>query len=172
MTGAVMHLWIAWSLALLFAVSALAKIVRAAEFRNHLAAYPFVPRVLIPTLAKLLPLMEMTLAIALAFVAACPQALLAAVAMLVLYCTAVGVAWGMGAGGEDCGCGAGEDVPIGGWLVLRNLFLVGFALCGVALAGDPDVTIAGRIVALAGVVVSALVYDWINVFIRTEYETD
>ncbi len=116
--------------------------------------------------------MELTLATGLVFAAACPQALQAAAAMLALYCVAVGVAWGMGAGGEDCGCGAGGEVPIGGWLLLRNLLLLVFALCGVVLAGYTDSTVAGRVAAVIGVVASAVVYDWINVFIRSEYETD
>ncbi len=165
-------LWISWSLALLFTVSGLAKIVRAAAFRDHLAAYPFVPASLISTMAKLLPLLELTLAAGLVFAAECPQALQAAAALLAVYCAAVGVAWAMGAGGEDCGCGAGSEVPIGGWLLLRNLLLLVFALCGVALAGHTGSTLGVRITAVIGVVGSAIVYDWINVFIRSEYETD
>jgi len=166
------YLWISWSLALLFAVSGFAKIVHAAAFREHLAAYPFVPGSLISALAKLLPLMELTLAVGLVFVVACPGALLAAATLLAAYCAAVGIAWWMGAGGADCGCGAGSEVPIGGWLLLRNLLLLVFALCGMALAGHTDGTLAVHIVAVIGLLGSATVYDWINVFIRSEYETD
>lgn len=167
-----LQLWISLSLAALFALSALPKLTRPAVFMDSLGSYRFLPAFLMPACAILVPVTELAVAAGLCFPSTRPAALAAAAAMLAIYCAAVGAAWWLGAGGEDCGCGGDGGVPIGGWLLARNVLLLSFALAGLALADSGEPGTAGGLIAAFGVLVAAFVYDWINMFIRSEYETD
>lgn len=167
-----LQLWISLSLAALFALSALPKLTRPAAFMDSLGSYRFLPGFLMPACAILVPVVELAVAAGLCFPSTRPIALAAAAAMLAVYCVAVGAAWWLGAGGEDCGCGGDEGVPIGGWLLARNVLLLSFVLAGLAFPDTREPGKVGGLIAAIGVIVAAFVYDWINVFIRSEYETD
>lgn len=170
--SATLTLWISLCLSLLFAASAIPKFRRPAAFRDSVGVYPFVPKPAVAAVAVIVPVVELVIAFALLLAATRAIALYAASAMLAVYCVAVAAAWKMGAGGEDCGCSGEEGVPIGGWLLVRNVGLLAFSLVGASLPANGAVGVAGAAIVLVLVVAAVLVYDWANVFIRSEYETD
>jgi len=118
--------------ALLFAGASLHKARRIRRFTQIFAAYRVLPDAWAQRLAWLVPCIEGTIAVAVAWPATRRAALLAGVAALLVYAAAIGVNLLRGRSDLDCGCGAArERRRIAAWMVWRNLALA--AALGVAL---------------------------------------
>jgi hypothetical protein len=122
---------IATSLALLFLLSARHKISARRRFEAQLAAYRILPESLVSPAARVLPWLEVAVAISMLFATTRLVGGLVAALLLAMYALAMGINLHRGRSQIDCGCG---DTPqaLSGLLLLRNLVLASGALLLVA----------------------------------------
>jgi len=118
---------------LLLLLAAWHKVSAHAGFRAALAGYRLLPPALLPLAGVLIPASEALLG--LAWLAGYgPSAAPLTAALLWVYAAAITINLRRGRVYIDCGCGfggrSGEDPPLSGWLVTRNLVLGGLALVG------------------------------------------
>jgi hypothetical protein len=133
MSDPVIELSLCFALALLFAAAAWHKVSDRIRFGAVVRAYNLLPSWLAAPAARLLPLLEVSIAIALLYPPTRQAAALAAVPLLVLYTTAISVNLARGRREIDCGCfAASARVPLSNWLVLRNGVLM-VAACALLL---------------------------------------
>ncbi len=119
--------------ALLFGFAALHKLREPAAFREALGDYALLPRRAVAPLARLTPLVELALALALA--GGLPWSGAAGAALLSLYSGAIAINLLRGRRGIDCGCGgAGGPRPLGVSLLVRNGAVAGALLLASAPA--------------------------------------
>lgn len=111
------------SLALLFFMAARHKMSEPLRFAGTLAAYRLLPEPLVPTVAKILPYIEMALVFMILVPFTRPIAAVAAAALLSVYALAMAVNLARGRRDIDCGCG-GQPQLLSPWLVVRNLVLI------------------------------------------------
>jgi len=132
--------WVADPVAVGAAVGALALILFAAAwhklsdaevFAGALQAYQLLPAPLVGAVARVLPLIEAGLGIALLVPLSRSPALVATAVLMLTYATAMGINLARGRDQVDCGCG-GEAHPLSWALVARNVVLAAVAL---AVAG-------------------------------------
>jgi Methylamine utilisation protein MauE len=149
---------LAGAFALLFASAALHKLLDPERFGAAFRAYEVVPSSL-GWLSRLLPLLELAVALALLATRSRHGAAAAGAALLLLYAAAIALNLHRGRRDLDCGCsGPSERRPIGTWMIWRNLLLA--ALLAMVLlpwaarplSGTDALTIG------AGTVVAALLY--------------
>lgn len=146
--------WLAvCGVAMVLAHAAVTHLSDRLRFEGHLLAYR-VPAGLSGALAWALPLAEALAVLALVAIDRRAGALGAA-ALLALYGGAM--AWQLAQGRRPrCGCG-GDELPVSGWLVLRNALLVALAL----LAAQPvtrDMGWGDRAVVAAGLLLGLALY--------------
>ncbi|MEZ5490214.1 MAG: MauE/DoxX family redox-associated membrane protein [Gammaproteobacteria bacterium] len=111
------------SLALLFFMAARHKMSSLAEFEGQLAAYEILPAALVPTAARLLPIVEMAVVFLILIPMTRSFAAFLAVLLLSTYALAMAVNILRGRKDIDCGCG-GQPQVLSVWLVVRNVVLV------------------------------------------------
>lgn len=118
---------IATSLALLFLLAARHKISAHRRFEAQLAAYRILPEPMVSPVARVLPWIEIAVAISLLFAITRPLGAVVAAALLSLYAMAMAINLSRGRSQIDCGCG---DTPqaLSGLLLLRNVVLTSGAL--------------------------------------------
>lgn len=158
----VVHAAFALALAALFASSALHKWRIGARFEALLAGYGLIPRALLPAVARVLPVAEALLAMALVVPSWRMPAGAGAAVLLAAYLVAILVNLLRGRRDIDCGCSPSPR-PLSAALALRNLLLVAAALivalppaAGGAPAGAPFAAIGGALaLALAYLAVEA-----------------
>lgn len=117
----------ATSLALLFLLAARHKISAHRRFEAQLAAYRILPEPMVSPVARVLPWIEIAVAISLLFAITRPLGAVIAAALLSLYAMAMAINLSRGRSQIDCGCG---DTPqaLSGLLLLRNVVLTTGAL--------------------------------------------
>jgi hypothetical protein len=115
------------ALALVMLAAAWHKLSDPDAFFGSLAAYGLLPQALVPLVARLLPILEVALAVAILVPVTRPPALLALAALVVLYAVAMAINLLRGRHDIDCGCG-GASHPLSWGLVARNLVLAAAAL--------------------------------------------
>jgi hypothetical protein len=155
--------WIAVAcIATLFAHAAIAKLGDRALFEQHLAAYGL-PLALGGALARLLPLVEAAVALAL-LTPWRPFGAAGAVALLLLYAAAM--AWHRARGHRlDCGCG-GEPLPLSWTLVLRNVVLATLAGAAGAPMAPRPLALADFLVVAAALVLGTLLHAALHQMLR------
>jgi Methylamine utilisation protein MauE len=137
-------------LALIFAIAAVGKLADRSRFRDTLAQFE-TPRPLLGAGAIVLPLVELAIAGLLIPPATARAGALAALVLLIAFCTAIARALARGER-PDCGClGRAHSAPIGPGILARNAAL-GFFAAAIAVAG-PGGSIRD---ALAGIDASPL----------------
>jgi ABC-type proline/glycine betaine transport system permease subunit len=125
MIDPVIELSISFALALLFAAAAWHKVSDRIRFGAVVRAYDLLPSWLLAPAARLLPLLEGSIAVGLLYPPSREVAAIAAVPLLALYTVAISVNIARGRREIDCGCfAASARVPLSNWLVLRNLILM------------------------------------------------
>jgi uncharacterized membrane protein YphA (DoxX/SURF4 family) len=152
----VVHLVMRLSLALLFATAARHKLGDLPRFRATLHAYRVLPAVTVAAAAVATVGAELVVAAALLLPWTRAGAALGAAVLLTVYTAAIVVNLARGRGDIDCGCGGpAARQPLSGWLVARNVALVGVALATLASVDArvlvwPDwLTVGGAVGALA-----------------------
>lgn len=113
---------------MLFATAGWHKLKNQSQFRVIVGEYQILPESLVSLVAILIPLIELDLAVAWlfqlmpAFTASC------SIALLTIYCLAIGANLVRGRRHINCGCGFGgssdAEVPLSSGLILRNLVLI------------------------------------------------
>lgn len=133
MIDPVIELSVCLALALLFAAAAWHKASDRIRFGAVVRAYDLLPSWLVAPAARLLPLLEASIAIGLLYPPSREVAAIAAVPLLALYTAAISVNIARGRREIDCGCfAASARVPLSNWLVLRNVVLI-VAACALLL---------------------------------------
>lgn len=168
---------LACALSLLFALAGAHKLRAPDEFRETLAAYAILPVALNGIATRLLPLLEITTAIALLYPQWRPYAACEAAMLLGLYAMVIGITMASGRRIADCGCSFGEDKQAVQWaLVWRNLLLALFAL-GLALIElthhrEPNLRALSSydlFTIVLGVMVASAIYSVANTLIANHY---
>ncbi len=96
-------------------------------FAGALDAYQLLPSIAVMPIARLLPCVEVVIALMVLIPATRPVGLVACAGLVALYALAIAVNLARGRRQIDCGCGG--DVHLLSWgLVLRNTLLAGIAL--------------------------------------------
>jgi hypothetical protein len=125
MIDPVIELSIGLALALLFAAAAWHKASDRIRFHATLRGYGLLPRWFVAPVARFLPLLEASIAVALLVPPTRPTAALAAIALLTAYTLAIAANLARGRRDIDCGCFASSGrVPLSSWLVTRNVLLI------------------------------------------------
>ncbi|MEX2334920.1 MAG: MauE/DoxX family redox-associated membrane protein [Pseudohongiella sp.] len=148
---------IATSLALLFLLAARHKISAHRRFEAQLAAYRLLPDALISPAARVLPWLEIAVAIRLLFAVTRPVGAVLAATLLAVYALAMGINLSRGRSQIDCGCG---DTPqsLSGLLVLRNCVLAIGALMLLAPVAARPLNILDMVFAVLFVAACSLSY--------------
>ena len=116
-------------MSLLFGVGAAHKIMAPAVFRSAIDDYRLIPRSVSGVIAVCLVAAELLAAMLVLFPAARITGFAAMAGLLVIYTAGIGINLYRGRRDMDCGCGGpASKHPISGWLVLRNLSLLGLVL--------------------------------------------
>lgn len=135
------------------------KLLDRPGFRASLSAYELLPAALVPAVALSLPLAELLLAVGLLQSATRAFAALGAAVLLAVYTLAIGINLARGRGAIDCGCGdPARRQPLSGWLLLRNLTLVGLSLLPFLPALRREVGWLDFAVAVLAAVTAGLIY--------------
>lgn len=144
------------AVSLLMAAAGVAKLRDLTRFSAVLEGYAVLPPALVPLIARLLPALEVAIAIGLIWPVTRNGAAWAAGGLLFIYGAGLGLNLARGRRDLDCGCeGFGRRHPIAAWMLVRNALMIGLA----ALAGAPAsaraieatdaLTIAGGLAAFA-----------------------
>jgi hypothetical protein len=115
--------------ALLLGTAAWHKLRRFGDFAAVVEAYRVVPHALVPVAARLVPSLEVALALALLWAPLRSAAAWAVALLLATYAAAIALNLRRGRRDLDCGCaGPNDRRPIAAWMVLRNMVLAAAAL--------------------------------------------
>ncbi|HXH02027.1 MAG TPA: MauE/DoxX family redox-associated membrane protein [Candidatus Competibacteraceae bacterium] len=111
----------ALALSAVFLTAAAHKLRAPRLFESQLADYRLLPVRLERPVARLLPGLELSAALALLYAPLRPAAALALLALLALYSGAIAINLGRGRSAIDCGClGAALRQELSPWLLVRN----------------------------------------------------
>lgn len=149
----------ALALALVFGSGAYGKLSAWDEFEGVVQNFRVLPRQLVPVVAKVLPPVEVLLAVAVLIPPARAAAGLGMALLLALFAIAIGVNVLRGRVNIDCGCFRSSlKQNLSWWLVLRNA-LLGLLAVGCALASAPrDLAGVEWFFVVTGATVLFLVY--------------
>ena len=148
-TDPLIVLTIRWSLAALFGLAVIHKVMDGSEFTGALRSYRLVPNVIVVPAAYAFIAAEVTVVAGLVLNGALGA--IGAVSLLCLYAAAMLIHLGRGRIDLDCGCGgpAGRR-KISAYLVLRNMVLAAFAALTLWPSGySRDLTLLDGFTALA-----------------------
>ncbi len=168
----VVSLLAALALALLFAGASVHKWREPASFASAVTGYDVLPTSLTPFLVRLIPLVELTLALCLLVSASRHAALLASAAVLILYASVMAQALLRGRQLNDCGCGWGSARQTASWgAVWRNGVMAAFVM-PIALIDDMrarDLTLLDGFTLTMAIALSALLYALTNRLLTNHY---
>ena len=159
---------IATSLAILFLLAARHKISAPRRFEAQLAAYQLVPDVLLTPVSRVLPYIEVVVALGMLFDITRPYAGLAAATLLAIYGFAMAVNLRRGRSRIDCGCGDTPQ-PLSTWLVVRNFVLAAGAILTLVPIASRELTTLDMFFALIFVAVCSLSYTMMEHLSRNYY---
>jgi len=144
--------------AVLFASSALHKLRSPGRFAQVLRAYRLLPEALV-SLAPVVPLLELCVALALLWPPVRAAGVLLGVALLIAYAAAIALNLRRGRADLACGCGGPDEArPIAPWMVGRNLLLAAL-LAGTLIPWRGRALLATDLLTVgAGVAVATLLY--------------
>jgi hypothetical protein len=148
------------SLTLLFAAAAVHKMRHAQEFAGVVAAYQLSGERSSIVIARVLPVLELVVAIGIWAPPTRIAASLLGASLLAIYAAAIGINLGRGRRDIDCGCafsGRGRS-PIGWWMLARNAVLVSVALVPAAPIASRTLSPIDALTVLGGLCVLTLLY--------------
>jgi len=148
---------IATSLAILFLLAARHKIIAQRRFEAQLAAYRLVPDGMLTPTARVLPWIEVVVALGLMFALTRPLAGVLAALLLSVYAVAMAINLRRGRSAIDCGCGDTPQ-PLSSWLIVRNLVLATGALLMLAPVAARQLSMLDMLFAVLFVVICAMSY--------------
>jgi hypothetical protein len=148
------------SLTLLFLAAAIHKLRHPQEFVGVVAAYQLASERFSSAIARLLPALELAVAIGLWIPPTRMAASVLGAALLAIYAAAIGINLKRGRHGIDCGCafaGRGRSV-IGSWMLARNAILICVALIASAPVALRTLTPVDALTVIGGLCVLTLLY--------------
>ncbi|ALO46371.1 MauE/DoxX family redox-associated membrane protein [Pseudohongiella spirulinae] len=148
---------IATSLAILFLLAARHKLSAPLRFKAQLSAYQLVPDNLLSPVTRVLPWIEIVIALSMLFAVSRPFGGIAAALLLSAYAVAMAINLRRGRSAIDCGCGDTPQ-PLSSWLVLRNLILAFGALLMLVPVATRSLNMLDMLFALLFVVLCSLSY--------------
>ena len=151
----------AWFLAAMFLAALYHKVTARLEFVGIVANYRLFPRSWAPVIAWLVMAGELTAAALLVMSATRHLGALVAIGLLGAYTLGIAVNLWRDRRDIDCGCG-GEPTPLSGWLVVRNLILIGFTTLIAGPAPASALTWSVVLLILASMAVALFVYAAAN----------
>jgi uncharacterized membrane protein YphA (DoxX/SURF4 family) len=151
----------AWFLAAMFLGALYHKVTERLEFVGIVANYRLFPRPWAPAVAWLVMGGELAAAGLLVVSATRPVGALLAIALLGAYTLGIAINLWRDRRDIDCGCG-GEPTPLSGWLVVRNLILIGLAAMIAGPAPASALTWSVVLLILASMAVALFVYAAAN----------
>jgi len=158
--------WVtSFCLAALWLCAALGKWRAGREFRQVLGAYKLLPLSLVPTVALLLPLLELCLALGLVVPVTHSMAALLSAALLLAYALAIAINLLRGRIHIDCGCSLGKKQAISWWLVWRNCGLASLALGLLLPLAQRQWHLADAMITLLVTVFICLAYPLVSMII-------
>ena len=144
----------------MFVVGGLAKYRTPLHFEQVLADYAILPASLNKLVAKVLPIIEIAVGLALLISPARELALIGAAALLLTYTGAMTINLIRGRRDIDCGCsGPGQEQLLSGWLLLRNGGLLSLLLMVSLVGATPNLGVGGWLLALTGTTLGILLYQ-------------
>lgn len=150
-------------MSLLFGVGAAHKIRAPAVFRSAIDEYRLVPRSVSGVIAVCLVMAELLAAILVLFPASRITGFAAMACLLIIYTTGIGINLYRGRRDLDCGCGGPASRHlISGWLVLRNLLLLGAVLVARVPPDNRPLNWLDLLVIAFGVLVASGLYLGMN----------
>ena len=148
---------IATSLAILFLLAARHKISAPRWFEAQLAAYRLVPDSLLTPTARVLPWIEVAVALGMLFDLTRPFAAITAALLLSVYAAAMAINLRRGRSAIDCGCGDTPQ-PLSSLLILRNTVLALGAILLLAPVATRQLSPLDMLFALLFVAICSLGY--------------
>jgi uncharacterized membrane protein YphA (DoxX/SURF4 family) len=145
------------AVALLFAEAAVGKLSDRAGFEGVVANYQVLPSMLAAPVARLLPPVELLIAMSLLTGVLAPWPAVAAAGLLLVFAAAMGLNLARGRAAIDCGCGrAGLRQPLSWVRVTKNVIVAGL----LAIAAAPQTATFGdwALGLAAGAVLFAIDY--------------
>lgn len=122
-------LTIAVLIAFVFALAAIHKALDYARHAGVVADYRVVPAWSVPVLAPLLIVLEFAVVVLVLLPGTRSAGLILTTGLLLIYFFSIGLNLVRGRTSIDCGCGWGsQGHPISGWLIFRNLTMIGIAV--------------------------------------------
>jgi hypothetical protein len=144
---------------LLLASASLHKWRALQEFERVLAAYQLVSGRWLAPLARLLPTMELAIAVGLTVPATRPWSAFAGAALLLSYAGGIAINLRRNRLDLDCGCsGPGARQPIARWMVVRNVLLAFLLMCATAQWTVRPLTIPDWLTVGGGLTIVVLLY--------------
>ena len=149
----------ALAIAVLLASAATHKLRAPARFAKQLADYQLLPEALVRPGARVMPLLELTIAFALLVPVSRSWAALTAAGLITLYAAAIGINLRRGRRDIDCGCaGPDQAQPLRPVLLLRNSVLIALALLASVVPLARDLNLFDGFVTIAASAVALLIY--------------
>jgi hypothetical protein len=148
------------SLTLLFGAAALHKLKHPQEFGGVVAAYQLVTERISAAIARLLPALELAVAVGIWVTPTRLAAALTGASLLLIYAAAIGINLARGRDDIDCGCtmsGRGRS-PIGSWMLARNAILLLVALLASLPVTSRALTPTDVLTVVGGLCVLTLLY--------------
>jgi hypothetical protein len=157
-------------LALLLLFAAWHKLSSRVEFTTALRAYELLPGPLVRPVARLLPAVEIALALAWLTGFARGAAAVATALLLLVYAAAVAINLRRGRVHISCGCGLGGatdgDARLSWWLVARNAVLALAAAAAALPVTDRDLGVADSLTLVLAILASVLLYSGASQLMR------
>ncbi|NNM62431.1 MAG: methylamine utilization protein MauE [Steroidobacteraceae bacterium] len=130
---------------------------RLGDFSESFAAYRLMPAAWAHGLARVIPILESAICVALILPWAHRGGALAAATLLSIYAVAIALNLARGRRELDCGCaGPGRRRPIGAWMVWRNLLFAALLAMAASPWSSRPLTAADLLTITAGLTVIAL----------------
>jgi hypothetical protein len=153
------RLLIALCTALLFVSAAIHKLREPMRFAAALAAYEILPGPLVASVARLLPLVELSCAVGVLVEATRYWSAVCAIGLLVAYSAAIATNLWRGRAHIDCGCaGFVGRRPLAGWMVARNAVVAVSLVALLADSGTRVLTWTDALTVFGGVSVTVCLY--------------
>jgi hypothetical protein len=153
---------VAAGLALLLVFAAWHKLSARDEFTAALRAYELLPDWLLGPVARLLPALEVALALAWLTGLARGAAAVATAVLLLVYAAAVAINLRRGRVHISCGCGLGGatdgDARLSWWLVARNAVLAVAAAAAALPVADRELGLVDSLTLVLAILASVLLY--------------
>jgi len=150
-------------MSLLFGAAAVQKMRLPQAFRSAVADYRIIPAKYSGLVSKSVIMAEMVAALLVLIAPARHAGLILMAGLLLLYATAIGVNLYRGRRDLDCGCGGqASSHKISGWLVLRNLLLLGLVLLALAPSAPRPLNWLDLLTVTFGIPVASGLYLGVN----------